>query len=99
MFSLYFFPVPPDKSLYVKQYHQLSYEELAIHLVDSNTFMAFCRLNGAVPSKSALQWGISRITAATWEKINRGVLVSANRFCFYPNLLPSKRRSFLPILF
>ncbi len=61
----------------VKQHHQLSYEELAIHLVDSNTFMAFCRLSGTVPSKSALQWGISRITAATWEKINRGVLVSA----------------------
>ncbi len=61
----------------VKQNHQFSYADLAIYLNDSNTFSAFCRLGGVEPSKSALQEGISRIKAETWEKINRAILVSA----------------------
>ena len=39
----------------VKQMHQFSYDELAIHIIDSNTFSSFCRLGGNEPSKSALQ--------------------------------------------
>lgn len=62
----------------VKQHHQFSYDELEILVVDSNTFSAFCRLNGAQPSRSALQAGISRITHDTWERINRAVLTSAS---------------------
>lgn len=61
----------------VKQHHQFSYEELSIHLHDSRTFSAFCRLAGTEPSKSALQEAISSITASTWEKVNRAILVSA----------------------
>lgn len=64
----------------VKQHHQFSYEELAIHLVDSMTFSAFCRMGGAEPCKSSLQENISRIKASTWEKINAAILVSASHF-------------------
>ena len=63
----------------VKQHHQFSYEELAIHLIDSKSFNSFCRLGEAEPSKSTLQENISRIKADTWQKINRGVLVSAQQ--------------------
>ena len=62
----------------VKQHHQFSYGELEVHLVDSNTFSAFCRLGLTNPSKSALQEGISQIRAETWEKINRALLTSAH---------------------
>ncbi len=56
----------------LKQHRQLSYQELAFHLSDSASFQAFARLpNTFFPKKSALQDTISRITATTWEQINR----------------------------
>ncbi len=59
----------------LKQHRQLSYEELAFHLLDSASFQAFSRLPmGFIPKKSALQWNISAITGATWEAINRQLL-------------------------
>jgi len=64
----------------LKQYRQLSYEELAFHLEDSASFRAFARLPwGLSPKKSALQTTISAIRAETWEAINHAVLASARR--------------------
>jgi len=63
----------------LKQYRQLSYEELAFHLEDSASFRAFARLPMAwSPKKSVLHQTISAVSAATWEAINR-VLVSRAR--------------------
>jgi len=60
----------------IKQTHQFSYEKLAFHLVDSQSFRTFCRLPyGFTPSKSTLQENISRIEASTWQAVHR-VLVS-----------------------
>jgi transposase, IS5 family len=64
----------------LKQYRQLSYEELAFHLEDSASFRAFARLPWAwSPKKSVLQRTISAIRAETWEEINRTLLSSARR--------------------
>jgi transposase, IS5 family len=62
----------------LKQYRQLSYEELAFHLEDSASFRAFARLPLSwTPKKSVLQKTIGAIRAGTWEAINRTVLASA----------------------
>ncbi len=64
----------------LKQYRQLSYEELAFHLEDSASFRAFARLPfGWSPKKSVLHKTISAIGAASWEAINRAVVGSARR--------------------
>jgi transposase, IS5 family len=64
----------------LKQYRQLSYEELAFHLEDSASFRAFARLPWAwSPKKSVLQRTLSAIRAETWEEINRTLLSSARR--------------------
>ena len=57
----------------VKQSEGFSYEALAFHLVDSNTYRNFCRI-GLVDKgfkKSALCKNIKAISPATWESINR----------------------------
>ena len=62
----------------LKQYRQLSYEELAFHLEDSASFRAFARLPlGWSPKKSVLHHTISAIRAQTWEAINRNLLNEA----------------------
>ena len=64
----------------LKQYRQLSYEELAFHLEDSASFRAFARLPWAWnPKKSVLHKTISAIRAGTWEAINRTLLASARQ--------------------
>src|SRR4051794_13043009 len=64
----------------LKQYRQLSYEELAFHLEDSASFRAFARLPWSwSPKKSVLHKTISAIRAETWEAINRSLLASARR--------------------
>ena len=64
----------------LKQYRQLSYEELAFHLEDSASFRAFARLPmGWTPKKAVLQKTISAITAATWEAINQAVVRNARQ--------------------
>jgi IS5 family transposase len=64
----------------LKQYRQLSYQELAFHLEDSASFRAFARLPwGWSPKKSVLHKTISAIRAQTWEEINRRLLTSARR--------------------
>src|SRR5207247_6614341 len=58
----------------LKQYRQLSYEELAFHLEDSASFRAFARLPLSwSPRKSVLHKTISAISAASWGAINRTV--------------------------
>src|SRR6202030_3237905 len=64
----------------LKQYRQLSYEELAFHLEDSASFRAFARLPmGWTPKKAVLQKTISAITAASWEAINQAVVRDARQ--------------------
>src|SRR3954463_6022763 len=64
----------------LKQYRQLSYEELAFHLEDSASFRAFARLPWPwSPKKSVLHKTISAIRAETWEAINRTLLASARQ--------------------
>jgi IS5 family transposase len=62
----------------LKQYRQLSYEELAFHLQDSASFRAFARLPLSwCPKKSVLHKTISAVRAETWEQINQALLSSA----------------------
>ena len=64
----------------LKQYRQLSYQELAFHLSASASFQAFARLPGHLfPKKSVLQQTISRIQPATWERINQRLLLDAEQ--------------------
>ena len=64
----------------LKQYRQLSYQELAFHLEDSASFRAFARLPWSwSPQKSVLQKTISAIRPETWEEINRTLLSSARQ--------------------
>src|SRR4030088_979235 len=64
----------------LKQYRQLSYEELAFHLEDSASFRAFARLPLSwSPKKSGLHNTISAIGAASWEAINRAAVCSARQ--------------------
>ena len=62
----------------LKQYRQLSYDELAFCLLDSLSCRTFARLPGGwVPKKSVLQAAISAITDVTWEQIHLSILHSA----------------------
>ncbi len=64
----------------LKPHRQLSYEELAFHLLDSASFQAFARLPmGFIPKKSTLQLNIGAVTDATWEAINRHLLGDAKQ--------------------
>ena len=60
----------------LKQYRQLSYQELAFHLEDSASFRAFARLPWSwSPQKSVLQKTISAIRPETWEADQSGAAV------------------------
>ena len=62
----------------LKQYRQLTYDELAFCLLDSLSCQTFARLtSGWLPKKAALQSAISAITAVTWERINQRLLQCA----------------------
>jgi IS5 family transposase len=64
----------------LKQYRQLSYQELAFHLEDSASFRAFARLPCSwTPQKSVLQQTVSAIRPETWEQINRALLLCARQ--------------------
>jgi IS5 family transposase len=63
----------------LKQSQNLTYEELAFHLGDSQAFRAFARLNvNQFPARSALQENIASLRESTWETIHR-VLVGHAR--------------------
>jgi transposase, IS5 family len=64
----------------LKQYRELTYEELAFHLEDSDAFRSFSRLEmGQYPSKSILQENIKAIREETWETIHCDILSYAAR--------------------
>lgn len=64
----------------IKQMHQFSYDKLAFHLADSQSFRAFCRLPlGCTPAKSTLHDNISRIRAETWRQVNDQLVKDACR--------------------
>lgn len=59
----------------LKQYRELSYEELAFHLEDSSAFRTFSRLEmGQYPCKSILQENIKSLTDETWEAIHSQII-------------------------
>ena len=62
----------------LKQYLQCDYDYLTFVLMDSQCFRQFCRLEANhCPRRSSLHALISRIKATTYEKINRGLLITA----------------------
>ena len=63
-----------------KQLFGYSYELLPFHLADSILLRAFCRIGIADKGfkKSALAKNIKRISPATWEQINRMLVVHGN---------------------
>ena len=59
----------------LKQYRELSYEELAFHLEDSSAFRTFSRLEmGQYPCKSILQENIKSLSEETWEAIHSQII-------------------------
>jgi IS5 family transposase len=59
----------------LKQYRNLTYEELAFHLHDSKSFRAFAKMEmGQAPSDSTLQENIKAISGESWETINRTII-------------------------
>ena len=67
------------RAFVVKQMNGYSYEELAFHLADSNTYRSFCRFGIAdkPPTKSRLQKNIKRVRAETWAAINLKLVLHA----------------------
>jgi IS5 family transposase len=64
----------------LKQYRQLSYEDLVFCLMDSASCQTFARLSdGWSPKKATLQSCISAISDVTWEQINQRLLQSAEQ--------------------
>lgn len=64
------------RSLVVKILFDLTYEELAFHIVDSQSLRWFCRIGITEEGfkKSALNRNIKVISDQTWELINRDIL-------------------------
>ena len=59
----------------LKQYREITYEELAFHLEDSAAFRTFARLEmGVYPRKSILQESIKSLTESTWEGLHHLLL-------------------------
>jgi len=64
----------------LKQYRQLSYDDLVFCLMDSTSCQTFARLLGGwTPKKTALQQAISVISQTTWERLNKRLLQNARR--------------------
>jgi IS5 family transposase len=59
----------------LKQYRQLTYEELAFYLEDSSSFRGFSRLEmGQYPCKSILQANIKALREETREALHREII-------------------------
>ncbi len=67
------------RAMVVKQMNGFSYDELAFHLADSQTYRTFCQLGIAdrVPKRSTLAENIKRIKASTLEQVNRNLVAAA----------------------
>jgi IS5 family transposase len=59
----------------LKQYRNLTYEELAFHLQDSQSFRAFAKMRmGQYPCSSTLQENIIAISVKSWEAIHQAII-------------------------
>ena len=67
------------RALVVKQMNGFSYDELAFHLADSQTYRTFCQigLTDRSPKRSTLAENIKRIKASTLERVNRSLVEAA----------------------
>jgi len=67
------------RAVVLKQMKGYSYEELAFHLTDSQSYRAFCRFGivGPALKRSTLQENVGRISPATWERLNATVIAHA----------------------
>jgi IS5 family transposase len=68
------------RALVIKQANGFSYEDLAFHLVDSQTYRAFCLIGFAdkTPKKSTLQRNLKQVRAETLERVNRALVTYAH---------------------
>jgi IS5 family transposase len=66
--------------LIIKQMNGFSYDELAFHVADSQTYRIFCKigLTDQAPRRSTLAENVKRIKASTLEQINRIIVGAAN---------------------
>jgi IS5 family transposase len=64
------------RALVIKQANGFSYDGLAFHLVDSQSYRAFCLIGVAdtPPKRSTLQRNIKLVRAETLERINRALI-------------------------
>jgi len=69
------------RCIVVKTLFEFTYEELAFHIVDSNSLRWFCRIGIADEGfkKSALNRNIKAITEQSWQMIHRDILGYAQR--------------------
>src|SRR5262249_49716877 len=67
------------RALIIKQANGFSYEQLALHLADSQSYRAFCLIGFAEkpPKRSTLQRNIKLVRAETLEHINRMLVAHA----------------------
>lgn len=68
------------RALVIKQSNGFSYEDLAFHLADSQSYRAFCLVGFAdtPPSKSTLQRNLKCVRAETLERVNRVLVHDAH---------------------
>ena len=69
------------RALVIKQANGFSYEQLAFHLADSQTYRAFCLIGFAEkpPKKSTLQRNIKLVRPETLERVNRALVHYAQK--------------------
>jgi len=67
------------RALIVKQMNGFSYDELAFHLADSQTYRTFCQIGftDRSPKRSTLAENIKRIKSSTLERVNRSLVDAA----------------------
>jgi IS5 family transposase len=65
--------------LVIKQSNGFSYDDLAFHLADSQSYQAFCLIGIAEkpPKRSTLQRNLKAVRAETLERINRAIVAHA----------------------
>src|SRR5258708_7533050 len=69
------------RALVIKQANGFSYDGLAFHLVDSQSYRAFCLIGFAdrPPSRSTLQRNLKLVRAETLERVNQGLVRHAQQ--------------------
>ena len=68
------------RAMIIKQMNGFSYDELAFHVADSQTYRAFCKigLTDQAPKRSTLAENIKRLKASTLEQVNRIIVEAAS---------------------